>query len=359
MIRTESRPTGQHVGRAIDPENNSPKKRHEKGRYRRIATAVGKVAAAGVFVAGALAINSELNKIHLGINVHGFSSTLPEANGKILKNSWHKTTEKLAECPDVLGVDVGVLSHNRVDGISGFKADHLYPVTYSKCGKGLVSLTVNKHYNSLGVVNEVSTNVPNYQPIDAGINFNNGQVLCMGLSSTATMKDVISAAKTYRHDKKVNENIQCDWGQGTTGFGFAGDKDPANNMMISFQSAQDAGVLSPIPNSVNRSVARDVKMETSAFLQAVYPTAKKIEVNYEALNPVQQIENNWMSQEPDIMNGAKYVDFSNSNGATQLNVTSRYYGMQGHVAFDVDLSNRQVNELNHFIHEPHDYSLAS
>ncbi len=329
--------------------SNSNREIGMKEKAVRYAVKGSAVAAVGYFAV--VGLSNELGN-HFGIhlNLPGLESQPPVISGQVLPNSTVVTKEQLTSCTDEVSVDVGVLSHDRYLAVSGYKADHMYPVKYSVCGQDGLTLDVQKHYNTASNIDAVTVSVPNYKPLNAGIDFNNGQVLCMDLPSTSSVGDIHSQSDSYNSKKQKNQTIKCNWGQDTTGLGFDTPNDAASNTIGSLQFAQNAGVLSPLPKYAEDRILSDIKQQTLADMHAEYPNAEVKVILPRFKSQLDQIENNWESQSEGIMNGVKAINFSSEDGSTVINMTSRYDGINGSVKLPVDLSKKDLAKLNQFVH---------
>jgi hypothetical protein len=329
--------------------SNSSREIGMKEKAVRYAVKGSAVAAVGALaVIGVKDILNNQFGIHL--NLPGLESQPPVISGQVLPNSTVVTHEQLTSCTDEVSVDVGVLSHDKYLAVSGYKADHMYPVKYAECGQDGLTLNVQKHYNASSMVDAVTVSVPHYKPINAGIDFNDGQVLCMDLPSTSSVGDVHAKSQSYNSMKKKNQTIHCNWGQNTTGLGFDTPNDAASNTIGSLQFAQNAAVLSPLPKYAEEQILSDVRQKTMTDIQAEYPNAKVKVILPRFKSQLEQIENNWESQSSDIMNGIKSISFSSDSGSTVINMNSRYDGINGSVKLPVDLSQKDLTKLNQFVH---------
>lgn len=294
----------------------------------------------------------------IGIN---FGSTRPTFDGKSLEGSGIAVQEPLPYCPYKVEEDTGVVSHNQTIGahigpfslyLSGFEANHLYPTEKEVCSVDPIDLKVKPTYNADGVIDAVTVKVPVPESENPGLDFNDGQVLCMPLPANATLGEVRLEASIYNKAKAEGQTLNCHFGTHATGLGVASDQDPANNIYPSLQAAEDAGIFDPLSNKIMGKVIHNIHTETLKYMHKEYPTAATVHLimpSKSALSPFAQVENSWDVQSADIMNGAKSVSLTQNGNATELQIVSRYDGIPGSVQLSTELNQTEDNEVDGLI----------
>lgn len=313
--------------------------------------AVGCLALAGYGAVGLLEHELDIRVPGISIKLPDRSNTPPIAQAAVNSQTYQAFTTDI-RCADEISVDVGVTDHSRFAWISGYEENHIYPVRFLECGTDGYQVSGVKKSLADGKVISVTVAETNYSPTNAGVDFNDGAVLCMNLPATATLQQIKQAQETYDRERANNKTLNCDFGQNTTGAGIVTPEVVAADTVASYTLAQDAAALSPVPNPLQQKVINTVTKQTKAQLSNDYPGAKIMVKPPKLESPINQIEADWIENGEDITYSlSSYKLVNPPNGDSEMEVTSVYNGAKGTIILPIRLLNSQLSKLNAFMHK--------
>ncbi|HET9174095.1 MAG TPA: hypothetical protein VFN56_02320 [Candidatus Saccharimonadales bacterium] len=352
-MRTQESPR-QSANRAERPSSHRyrAERRTTAGTVARVAM-VGMVTAAAL-VGGDTILRDLERKLHINLpSIHLPKTGAQPATGsaKVIPETYREITLKTPICTDTIDVDTGVKTNSNytVFGVTtgGTNSNASVPVRFDVCAK--YALPASAITQSRGSdIQQVSISLPNsYVPQSAGPDVYS-DVLCLGLSSTATQKDINNAQAKYVAQVQKGKHPCADTLIQTHGITDMGtDKEASATTLLAFRLATLAGEISPLPPTQYNQWVSDQEQFYTQEVQALYPGIAPSAIRFtppHEVSPVDQILSNMQADIPALHQDFGHMKFVHDGNETGFKVQADNAG--GEVMIPVQLTDDELTQLN-------------